>query len=108
MVIHGSWFTRMCFIARVEMLLLSNNIRDYYFVSQGKTTIPGLDDGEELLATDVSAWFQPVQFIASSLFNWNICEYQPKLCRLLLSDAHCSLARWRNKKYFISYESYIH
>lgn len=37
------------------MLLLSNNIHDYYFVSQGKTTIPGLDDGEELLVTDVSA-----------------------------------------------------
>ncbi|XP_029155877.1 myosin heavy chain, muscle isoform X15 [Nylanderia fulva] len=35
-----------------EMLLLSNNIHDYYFVSQGKTTIPGLDDGEELLVTD--------------------------------------------------------
>ncbi|XP_057329271.1 myosin heavy chain, muscle isoform X18 [Microplitis mediator] len=35
-----------------DMLLLSNNIRDYYFVSQGKTTIPGLDDGEELLVTD--------------------------------------------------------
>ncbi|XP_032677944.1 myosin heavy chain, muscle isoform X21 [Odontomachus brunneus] len=35
-----------------EMLLLSNNIQDYYFVSQGKTTIPGLDDGEELLITD--------------------------------------------------------
>lgn len=38
-----------------EMCLLSNNIRDYYFVSQGKTTIPGLDDGEELIVTDVSA-----------------------------------------------------
>ncbi|XP_018395058.1 PREDICTED: myosin heavy chain, muscle isoform X14 [Cyphomyrmex costatus] len=35
-----------------EMCLLSNNINDYYFVSQGKTTIPGLDDGEELLVTD--------------------------------------------------------
>ncbi|XP_014480426.1 PREDICTED: myosin heavy chain, muscle isoform X8 [Dinoponera quadriceps] len=34
------------------MLGLSNNIQDYYFVSQGKTTIPGLDDGEELLVTD--------------------------------------------------------
>lgn len=41
----------------IEMLLLSNNIHDYYFVSQGKTTIPGLDDGEELLITDVSASF---------------------------------------------------
>lgn len=39
----------------VDMCLLSNNIHDYYFVSQGKTTIPGLDDGEELLVTDVSA-----------------------------------------------------
>ncbi|KYQ60220.1 Myosin heavy chain, muscle [Trachymyrmex zeteki] len=37
----------------LEMCLLSNNITDYYFVSQGKTTIPGLDDGEELLVTDV-------------------------------------------------------
>ncbi|XP_067213262.1 myosin heavy chain, muscle isoform X14 [Linepithema humile] len=35
-----------------EMCLLSNNIHDYYFVSQGKTTIPGLDDGDELLVTD--------------------------------------------------------
>ncbi|EFN74640.1 Myosin heavy chain, muscle [Camponotus floridanus] len=36
-----------------EMCLLTNNIHDYHFVSQGKTTIPGLDDGEELLVTDV-------------------------------------------------------
>ncbi|KAL0119527.1 hypothetical protein PUN28_007766 [Cardiocondyla obscurior] len=35
-----------------EMCLLSNNITDYYFVSQGKTTIPGLDDGDELVVTD--------------------------------------------------------
>lgn len=33
--------------------MLSNNIMDYYFVSQGKTTIPGVDDGEECIATDV-------------------------------------------------------
>ncbi|XP_014231486.1 myosin heavy chain, muscle isoform X14 [Trichogramma pretiosum] len=35
-----------------EKCLLSNKITDYYFVSQGKTTIPGLDDGEEMLITD--------------------------------------------------------
>lgn len=35
------------------MCLFSNNITDYYFVSQGKTTIPGVDDGEECLLTDV-------------------------------------------------------
>ncbi|XP_011345045.1 myosin heavy chain, muscle isoform X13 [Ooceraea biroi] len=35
-----------------DMCLLSNNINDYYFVSQGKTTIPNVDDGEECLLTD--------------------------------------------------------
>ncbi|RZB40752.1 myosin heavy chain, muscle isoform X13 [Asbolus verrucosus] len=35
-----------------EMCLLSNNITDYYFVSQGKTTIPHVDDAEELQITD--------------------------------------------------------
>ncbi|XP_031843689.1 myosin heavy chain isoform X5 [Nomia melanderi] len=35
-----------------EMCCLSNNIQDYYFVSQGKTTIPNVDDGEECTLTD--------------------------------------------------------
>ncbi|XP_051154577.1 myosin heavy chain, muscle isoform X23 [Leptopilina boulardi] len=35
-----------------ELCCLSNNIQDYYFVSQGKTTIPNVDDGEELQLTD--------------------------------------------------------
>ena len=33
--------------------LLSNNIMDYHVVSQGKTSIPGVDDGEEMELTDV-------------------------------------------------------
>jgi hypothetical protein len=41
--------------------MLSNNIMDYYFVAQGKTSIPGVDDGEELTLTDVrypsTSWF---------------------------------------------------
>jgi myosin heavy chain 6/7 len=37
----------------LEICLLSNNIMDYHIVSQGKTTIPGLDDGEEGQLTDV-------------------------------------------------------
>lgn len=47
------------------MCLLSNNIHDYHFVSQGKTTIPNVDDSEEMTATDVSSlllhnqWEQP-------------------------------------------------
>ncbi|KAK2711652.1 hypothetical protein QYM36_012690 [Artemia franciscana] len=35
-----------------EMCLLSNNVLDYHFVSQGKTSIPGVDDGEEFDMTD--------------------------------------------------------
>ncbi|KAK0086371.1 hypothetical protein PV325_003303 [Microctonus aethiopoides] len=35
-----------------EMCCLSDNISDYYFVAQGKTTIPGVDDGEECQLTD--------------------------------------------------------
>lgn len=36
------------------MCMLSNNIYDYVNVSQGKITIPNVDDGEECLLTDVS------------------------------------------------------
>ena len=37
-----------------EMCLLSNNIKDYHYVSQGKTEIDGVDDGQEMKAADVS------------------------------------------------------
>lgn len=33
--------------------MLSNDIMDYHVVSQGKTTIPNVDDGEEMELTDV-------------------------------------------------------
>lgn len=36
-----------------DKCLLSNNIMDYHVVSQGKTTIPNVDDGEEMELTDV-------------------------------------------------------
>lgn len=39
--------------APVDKCILSNNVMDYHIVSQGKTSIPGLDDGEELQATEV-------------------------------------------------------
>lgn len=38
-----------------EMCLFSNDISDYHYVAQGKTEIPGVDDGEEARLTDVSA-----------------------------------------------------
>lgn len=37
----------------LEYCLLSKDIYDYRIVSQGKTTIPSVDDGEEFEATDV-------------------------------------------------------
>lgn len=35
------------------MLLLSMNPYDYHFCSQGVTTVDNMNDGEELIATDV-------------------------------------------------------
>lgn len=42
------------------MCNLSNDIYEYHYVSQGKTTIPHVDDGEELQLTDVSESVNPV------------------------------------------------
>lgn len=39
----------------VDMLLVSSNPYDYHFCSQGVTTVENMDDGQELMATDVSA-----------------------------------------------------
>ncbi|XP_018864718.1 myosin-7 [Parus major] len=36
----------------LDMMLVTNNPYDYAFISQGETTVPSIDDGEELLATD--------------------------------------------------------
>lgn len=38
----------------VDMCFLSDNIYDYYNVSQGKVTVPNMDDGEEFQLADVS------------------------------------------------------
>lgn len=37
-----------------EICFLSTDINDYPMQSQGKTSIPGVDDGEEGYLTDVS------------------------------------------------------
>lgn len=37
----------------LEICMLSNDIMDYMVIAQGKTSIPGVDDGEELTLTDV-------------------------------------------------------
>ncbi len=47
------------------MCNLSDNIYDYYNVSQGKVTIPNMDDGEEFALTDVSVflWYGAIECI---------------------------------------------
>lgn len=35
--------------------MVSNRISDYTFISQGKTRIPGVNDSEEAIVTDVSS-----------------------------------------------------
>lgn len=46
-----------------ETTMLSNRIGDYWYISQGKTRIPGVNDGEDMEATDVS----PAPRVSSSL-----------------------------------------
>jgi hypothetical protein len=41
-------------ICLADKCFLTDNIYDYYNVSQGKITIPNVDDGEEFQLTDVS------------------------------------------------------
>jgi hypothetical protein len=41
-------------VCLADKCFLSDNIYDYYNVSQGKITIPNVDDSEELELTDVS------------------------------------------------------
>lgn len=41
-----------------DMLLLSMNPYDYHFCSQGVITVDHMNDGEELMATDVCLWWE--------------------------------------------------
>lgn len=57
------------------MCFLSNNVYDYVFVSQGKITIAGVDDGEECTLTDVSYRLK-IESIRQSIVE---CPYQNPL-----------------------------
>lgn len=48
--------------------MLSDNIMDYYVVAQGKTSIPGVDDGEELELTDVRPFTKTDEGLLDKLF----------------------------------------
>lgn len=67
------------FFPYLEICLLSNNIMDYYFVSQGKTTIPNVDDGEECTMTDVRHRnLILLHFFFFSNLDSQICWYKKK------------------------------
>lgn len=51
---NDCYFYLLLTILSTAMCSLSENIYDYYNVSQGKITIPSMDDGEEFSLTDVS------------------------------------------------------
>lgn len=54
----------------LESFFLSDNIRDYRFVSQAEITVPAMDDKEEMQTTDVST-------------NAQLYKLTLLLCRLL-------------------------
>lgn len=49
--------------------MLSNDINDYHIVAQGKTSIPGVDDGEEMRLTDVSRFETTASYHSLSFFH---------------------------------------
>lgn len=46
----------ICRLLVTDMLLVSSNPYDFHFCSQGVTTVENLDDGQELMATDVGSF----------------------------------------------------
>lgn len=46
----------LTFLLLAETLLLVPNPKEYNWISQGVTSVENMDDGEELLITDVSEW----------------------------------------------------
>lgn len=60
------------------MCLLSNDIYEYYYIAQGKTTIPNVDDGEELQLTDVSETVYPevtARYMNRTGYDLSLCSF---------------------------------
>lgn len=82
-------FCHLCYSC-TENCLLSNDIHDYYFVSQGKTDIPGLNDGEELTITDVSCRFCDTARRMNVLLYTLTCFSSFTIFQLLLDGDSCT------------------
>jgi hypothetical protein len=55
--LNRSWLRTL--LSPAEKTLVSNRIEDYVYINQGKTRIPGVNDCEEMLLTDVSGYSNP-------------------------------------------------
>lgn len=55
--------------------MLTNDIYDYYNVSQGKITIPGMDDGEEFQLTDVSRLLVSGRGTGAATGRWKVWKF---------------------------------
>ncbi|CAH1709104.1 unnamed protein product [Aphis gossypii] len=81
-----------------EMTYLSNRISDYYYISQGKTRIPGVNDGEEFQITDVSATQRVLRNLILC-FKYIINSYYA--IRHILQANKCDLYRFPGEKIVI-------
>lgn len=63
-----------------DMLLVSTNPYDYHFCSQGVVTVDNLDDGEELMATDVSLYWFDFVLHRLGACREEKCWQEPNFC----------------------------
>lgn len=78
-----------------EVCLLSNNVYDYRIVSQGKTTIPSVDDAAEFEDTDVR-----IGIITKQKKNSNFNTSTSNLCLKPLSCPDQSFSTSKTKFFF--------
>lgn len=62
------------------MLLVSSNPYDYHFCSQGVISVENMDDGQELMATDVRALILQRRKIYEHVLNDQKGEFHMGLC----------------------------
>jgi hypothetical protein len=72
------------------MCCLTDNIYDYYNVSQGKITIPNVDDGEEFQLTDVSKT-ETLVTSDTALPLWHISSYKIYIPHFVTLIPHLTL-----------------
>jgi len=60
-------------MTNIENLLLTSRISDYPIISQGKTRIPGVNDGDQFAETDVSFLWMRIKINLKKEIENNQC-----------------------------------